>query len=123
MRADFVLLIASKDRKGIVAAVANSLVSQDCNIAESAQFGDVSTDRFFMRIAFTAPTGMTSANFTDAFMPVATAFRLDWHIHDLRQKIRAMIMVSQGGIASTISCTAHRPGGCRWMLPASCPTT
>ncbi|NJS15745.1 MAG: formyltetrahydrofolate deformylase [Sphingopyxis sp.] len=97
MRADFVLLIASKDRKGIVAAVANSLVSQDCNIAESAQFGDVSTDRFFMRIAFTAPTGMTSANFTDAFMPVATAFRLDWHIHDLRQKIRAMIMVSQGG--------------------------
>ena len=30
--ADFVLLIASVDRKGIVAAVAKSIVSQDCNI-------------------------------------------------------------------------------------------
>jgi formyltetrahydrofolate deformylase len=30
-------------------------------------------------------------------MPVATAFRLEWRIHDLRKKLRAMIMVSQGG--------------------------
>lgn len=30
-------------------------------------------------------------------MPVTTAFRLDWRIHDLRKKLRAMIMVSQGG--------------------------
>ncbi|MFM2257293.1 MAG: formyltetrahydrofolate deformylase, partial [Pseudomonadota bacterium] len=49
---DFVLLIASEDRKGIVAAVANSLVSQDCNIVESAQYGDGHSGRFFMRVAF-----------------------------------------------------------------------
>jgi formyltetrahydrofolate deformylase len=96
-RADFVLLIASEDRKGIVAAVANSIVSQDCNIIESAQFGDESTNRFFMRIAISAPEGMTTERFTEAFNPVATAFRLDWRIHDLQQKLRVMIMVSQGG--------------------------
>jgi formyltetrahydrofolate deformylase len=97
MRADFVLLIASEDRKGIVAAVANSIVSQDCNIVESAQYGDASTDRFYMRVAISGSAGMTTESFTKAFTPVATAFRLDWRIHDLRQKMRAMIMVSQGG--------------------------
>jgi formyltetrahydrofolate deformylase len=96
-RADFVLVITSDDRKGIVAAVANSITSQGCNIIESAQFGDGSTDRFFMRVAFSGPMGMTTSSFAEAFNPVATAFRLDWRIHDLQQKMRAMIMVSQGG--------------------------
>ena len=95
--ADFVLLIASEDRKGIVAAVANSIVSQDCNIVESAQYGDPVTGRFFMRVAVSGPADMTVDKFSEAFTPVATAFRLDWRIHDLRKKLRAMIMVSQGG--------------------------
>jgi formyltetrahydrofolate deformylase len=93
----FVLLIASEDRKGIVAAVANSIVSQDCNILENAQFGDGNTGRFYMRVAIEGPAGLTRETFTEAFMPVATAFRLDWRIHDVSQKLRAMIMVSQGG--------------------------
>lgn len=95
--ADFVLLIASEDRMGIVAAVANSIVSQHCNIVESAQYGDGATDRFFMRVAFSAPPELSTDRFAEAFTPVATAFRLDWRIHELRQKMRAMIMVSQGG--------------------------
>jgi formyltetrahydrofolate deformylase len=96
-RADFVLLIACEDRKGIVAAVANSIASQDCNIVENAQYGDGHTGRFFMRVAICGPAHMTIESFTSAFTPVATAFRLDWRIHDLRLKLRAMIMVSQGG--------------------------
>ena len=95
--ADFVLLIASEDRMGIVAAVANSIVSQHCNIVESAQYGDGATDRFFMRVAFSAPPELSTDRFAEAFTPVAAAFRLDWRIHELRQKMRAMIMVSQGG--------------------------
>ena len=96
-KADFVLLIVCDDRKGIVAAVANSVASQNCNIAESSQYGDEATGRFFMRIAISCPPEMTSESFTDAFKPVATAFHLGWSIHDLRKKLRAMIMVSQGG--------------------------
>jgi formyltetrahydrofolate deformylase len=96
-RADFVLLISCDDRKGIVAAVANSVASQDCNIVENAQYSDTVTGRFFMRVAIAGPEGMTGDSFTQAFMPVATAFRLEWRIHDLQRKLRAMIMVSQGG--------------------------
>ena len=95
--ADFVLLIATEDRKGIVAAVANSIASQDCNIVESSQYGDGFNGRFFMRVAFCGPAAMTIESFTDAFTPVATAYRLDWQVHDLRRKTKAMIMVSQGG--------------------------
>ena len=95
--AGFVLLIAAEDRKGIVAAVASSIASQDCNITESAQFGDNQTGRFFMRVAIATPQTMTAERFTEAFTPVAAAFRLDWNIHDLRQKLRAMVMVSQAG--------------------------
>ncbi len=95
--ADYVLLIASVDRKGIVAAVANSIVSQDCNIVESAQFQDCDSGRFFMRIAISCPPGFTADRFSEAFKPVATAFELDWSIQDLRRKLRAMIMISQGG--------------------------
>ncbi len=95
--ADFVLLISCDDRKGIVAAVANSIASQDGNIVENAQYGDALTGRFFMRVAIAGPDSMTTESFSNAFMPVATAFHLDWRIHDIRQKLRAMIMVSQGG--------------------------
>lgn len=95
--ADFVLLIACEDRKGIVAAVANSIASQDCNIIESSQYGDATTGRFFMRVAITGPKEMTTDSFGAAFLAVATAFRLEWRIHDLRKKLRALIMVSQGG--------------------------
>jgi formyltetrahydrofolate deformylase len=94
---EFVLLVASVDRKGIVAAVSNSILSQDCNIVESAQFNERSTGRFFMRTAFAVPVTMTRESFCEAFMPVATAFRLDWQVHDVSRKARAMIMVSRGG--------------------------
>ncbi|MFM7028203.1 MAG: formyltetrahydrofolate deformylase [Chakrabartia sp.] len=95
--ADFVLRIASEDRKGIVAAVANTIVGQDCNIVESAQFGDPDSGRFFMRVAFKAPDGMTADAFSRGFEAAAQTFNLDWQLHDLNKKLRAMIMVSQGG--------------------------
>ena len=94
---DFVLLIMCEDRKGIVAAVANSIASQNCNIVESSQYSDENTGRFFMRIAVSCTPETTIESFGAAFMPVATAFLLEWRIHDLRKKLRAMIMVSQGG--------------------------
>ena len=97
MGADFVLLIACEDRKGIVATVANSIASQDCNIVESSQYGDKNTGRFFMRVAISCTANSTRESFSAAFMSVAAAFQLDWQIHDLRKKLRAMIMVSQGG--------------------------
>ncbi|TDQ30582.1 ACT domain-containing protein, partial [Phyllobacterium brassicacearum] len=55
----FVLTLACEDQPGIVAAVTTELANTGANIAESNQFWDRQTNRFFMRIAFTAAEGTT----------------------------------------------------------------
>ncbi|HVY20589.1 MAG TPA: formyltetrahydrofolate deformylase [Bauldia sp.] len=95
--ARFVLTLSCGDRRGIVAAVANSIASQGCNIVESAQYGDPETERFFMRVSFSAPPTMTVKSFSDGFQPVATGFDFAWTVHDLAVKPRAIILVSKFG--------------------------
>lgn len=97
LRPDFVLLVTCVDRKGLVAAIAGSIAAQDCNIIHNAQFGDAHSGRFFMRVAFKGPAGLTREAFGAAFLPVAAAYALEWQVHDVRVKLRAMIMVSKGG--------------------------
>ncbi|HZU64817.1 MAG TPA: formyltetrahydrofolate deformylase [Novosphingobium sp.] len=97
IKPDFVLLVSCVDRKGIVAAIANSIAAQDCNIVENSQFGDAETGRFFMRVAIAAPKSVSVDSFKAAFLPVASAYHLDWQVHDLHVKQRAIIMVSKGG--------------------------
>jgi len=95
--ARFVLTLSCGDRRGIVAAVANSIASQDCNIVESAQYGDPDSGRFFMRVAFAAPPSVTRESFVSGFTPVATGYGFDWQVHDLAVKPRVMILVSKMG--------------------------
>ncbi|NMN06523.1 MULTISPECIES: formyltetrahydrofolate deformylase [unclassified Novosphingobium] len=97
LKPDFVLLVSCLDRKGLVAAIATSISAQDCNIVESAQFDDAVTGRFFMRVAFTAPAGMTVEKFNEAFLSVGSAYGIDWKVFDLSVKVRAIVMVSKGG--------------------------
>src|SRR3954453_16599046 len=86
--ARFVLTLSCGDRRGIVAAVANCIASQDCNIVESAQYGDPETQRFFMRVAFSAPPSVSAEAFGRGFRPVATAYDFAWQLHDLGIKPR-----------------------------------
>jgi formyltetrahydrofolate deformylase len=95
--ARFVLTLSCGDRKGIVAAVASSIAAQDCNIVESAQYGDPETSRFFMRVAFSAPETVTRDGFRQGFEPVAAAFGFDWQMHDLSIKPRVTILASKLG--------------------------
>jgi formyltetrahydrofolate deformylase len=95
--ARFVLTLSCGDRRGIVAAVANCITSQDCNIVESAQYGDPETQRFFMRVSFAAPASVTPDSFGRAFRPVATAFDFHWQLHDLATRPRVLILVSNFG--------------------------
>jgi formyltetrahydrofolate deformylase len=95
--ARFVLTLACGDRRGIVAAVANSIASQDCNIVESAQYGDPETERFFMRVSFSAPVSVTAESFRRGFAPVALGFDFDWRLHDLAEKPRVLVLVSKFG--------------------------
>src|SRR4029079_8931676 len=95
--ARFVLTLSCGDRRGIVAAVANCIASQNCNIVESAQYGDPETERFFMRVAFSAPPALDVDGFSRGFRPVATAYDFDWRLHDLTVKPRVLILVSNFG--------------------------
>ena len=95
--ARFVLTLACGDRRGIVAAVANSIASQDCNIVESAQYGDPESERFFMRVSFSAPASVTADSFRRGFAPVALGFDFDWTLYDLAVKPRVLVLVSKFG--------------------------
>jgi len=97
LAARFVLTLSCDDRKGIVAAVAGSIADQDCNIAESAQYRDPGSNRFFMRVAFSTPATLTVEQFEDHFRPVKEAFELHTELHDLGVRPRVMILVSKIG--------------------------
>jgi formyltetrahydrofolate deformylase len=91
-----ILTLSCPDRPGIVAAVATLLAGQGCNILESAQFDDIDTGRFFMRVVC-APVvdGVTHEGLKAAFMPVAAQFGMDWNLHDAARRLRVLIMVSK----------------------------
>jgi formyltetrahydrofolate deformylase len=95
--ARFVLTLSCPDRKGIVAAVANFLVAQGCNIVDSAQFGDQDNELFFMRVCFDPESGLSRDAAIHAFAPVAGLFDMKWQIHDLALKSRVCILVSKFG--------------------------
>ena len=91
-----VLTLSCTDRPGIVGAVGTFLAQSDCNIVESAQFGDVDHGRFFMRVVFEPlRAGATQASIEKSFARVAKTFGMDWAIHDAHRKARALILVSK----------------------------
>jgi formyltetrahydrofolate deformylase len=93
----FVLTLSCPDRMGIVAAVANFLVEHQCNIIDSAQFGDADKQRFFMRVCFVPPAPLTLEDAGREFAVVANRFAMQWGVHDLAVKSRVCIMVSKFG--------------------------
>jgi formyltetrahydrofolate deformylase len=82
---------------GIVAAVANFLFAHQCNIIDSAQFGDPTNQRFFMRVSF-LPEGTAHLDtLTQEFAPIAAQFGMEWHFFDTVIKPRVLLMVSKLG--------------------------
>jgi formyltetrahydrofolate deformylase len=90
-----ILTLRCPDRVGIVAAVAAKLAEHDCNITESAQYGDPQTVTHFMRVAFDAPAGLALATIRDAFQPVAGRFGMVWSVKDARLRPKVMILCSK----------------------------
>jgi formyltetrahydrofolate deformylase len=106
----YVLSLACPDRKGIVAAVSRFLVEQDCNILDSAQFGDPDNGRFFLRMVFHAdrPTGTTGL--TEAFQSIARSFDMQANFHEIDRKVRTLVMVSKFGHCLVDLLYRHRIG-------------
>ena len=94
---EFVLTLSCPDTTGIVFHVTGFLFERECNIIDSAQFGDGSTGLFFMRVHFSSSAPIERDTIANDFAPIAERFRMDAHTHDLRVRPRVMLMVSKFG--------------------------
>jgi len=92
---DFVLVLSCPDRPGIVHAVSGFLVRHGGNIAESQQYGDPDTGRFFMRIDFAAPEAGDAAPLREDFAAVADEFEMQFQLWHAAAPFRTLIMVSR----------------------------
>ena len=93
--ANFVLTLSCADRPGIVAAITTELATLNANIAESNQFWDQETGRFFMRLAFTAPEGMSRETIEKALKSPIERFDMKTALAGSRREKRIIIMVSK----------------------------
>lgn len=93
--ANFVLTLSCADKPGIVAGVTSELFGLGANIAESNQFWDQATGKFFMRIGFTAPQGIDKGQVERALQPVIARFDMKTAVVDEARVPRLVIMVSK----------------------------
>ncbi|MEN0099804.1 MAG: formyltetrahydrofolate deformylase [Brucella pseudogrignonensis] len=91
----FVLTLDCDDKPGIVAAITTELAAMGGNIAESNQFRDKLTNRFFMRIAFTAPLGMSRNAIEHGLKPAGERFGMKFTVADANRKPKIVLMVSK----------------------------
>ena len=114
----FVLTLSGPDQPGIVAAISACLMGQDCNITDSAQFGDPESGRFFMRVSFSAPEGLALDRIDAAFQPLFQRFKMQAQIRDLEKRPRAVILVSRFGHCLNDLLYRHRIGALPIEIPA-----
>ncbi len=91
----FVLTLSCEDRPGIVASVTTELAGTGANIAESNQFWDRQTNRFFMRIAFTTPEAIVKDDIERSLKPSIDRFDMKTTLVDQSKKPKIIILVSK----------------------------
>lgn len=96
---DYILTISCPDTTGIVYNVSKFLFDQQCNILDSAQFGDESTNLFFLRVHFALPVGstLTQEDLQAQFQGVGQQFAMQYSFFDAKAKPRVLLMVSKFG--------------------------
>lgn len=95
-RMRYVLTLHCLDRPGIVGSVGTFLAQRHCNILESAQFGDIDTGRFMMRVCFEPYQDAPALrHLTSDFVSVASCFGMDWHLEEAERPQRTLLMVSR----------------------------
>lgn len=99
MKNRYILTLSCADVAGIVASVATFLKENGGFILESAQFGDESTGKFFMRVNFEADSKAPPfEKFKTLFLDkIATPFKMDWKLTDTAKKPKVILMVSKQG--------------------------
>ena len=95
MPSDYILTLSCEDRPGIVAAVTTELTALGANIAESNQFWDHATNRFFMRIAMQTQKGTHRDDVERALKPAFERFDMRTSVMSTERKPRIIVMVSK----------------------------
>jgi formyltetrahydrofolate deformylase len=95
----FILTLSCPDNVGIVHAVTGFLVKYNGNIIEAAQYSDITTQRFFMRIKFDILRQIDGNcdEFRLAFTMLADTMDMNWQLYRANDKIRTILMVSKLG--------------------------
>jgi len=115
--AKIILTLSCPDQRGIVAAVAQFLFERGCNIIDSAQFGDRTDGRFYLRIFFSSDKTPGIDAIRSQFRPIAERFRMDAAFHDANVKTRTLIMVSRAGHCLVDLLYRHRIGALPIEIP------
>ena len=111
MKPQFVLSLSCPDRPGIVHRVSGFLVEQGANILEAAQFDDVGTSRFFMRVQFEVNDAtLTAAALSERFSTVADELAMQANFYAMATRVRALIMVSKQGHCLNDLLFRHKSG-------------
>jgi formyltetrahydrofolate deformylase len=94
---EYTLTVTCDSKRGIVAAIAGFLAANGCNISDSAQFDDIETGRFFMRVTFLSEEGRGLEELRADFAPTAREFGMTPSFHHHGDKMKIVIMVSRFG--------------------------
>jgi formyltetrahydrofolate deformylase len=95
MRKTATLLIDCKDRKGLVAAIANFLLKHDGNILHADQHQDAELGLFFMRIEWDLTDfSLPLDKFDKEFTPVAKSLGLNWKLRTTQPNLRVAVFAS-----------------------------
>jgi formyltetrahydrofolate deformylase len=95
---EFVLTVSCPDRRGIVHAVSGVMLDQSMTILDSQQFADASSGEFHLRMHALREGLPTDVQAVEAALaPVAAEFAMTCAVHDLSQRRRVLVMVSQQG--------------------------
>ncbi len=91
----FVLTTTSDPLPGIIAAVSTAVADLGGNITETNQHWDRPANRFFLRVAFVAPEGLTVGGVEKALAPTAEKLGLGLKVVDAAQPPKIIAMVSK----------------------------
>lgn len=118
-QATYILTLSCKDTRGIVAAVSQFLTEQNGFIIESTQFGDPSTEQFFMRVQFQAPLADAGAAFRVQFEKVvAQQFDMEWQLAESARRPRVLILASKQLHCLNDLLHRYRTGSLAMEIPA-----
>ena len=89
----FILALSCDDRPGLVAAVSNVLAEAGGNITEAAQFNDIESGRFFMRVAFDLDAEVEEAR--RIVSPLAQHHGMHWRLNPKGRRPKVVLLVSK----------------------------